>query len=454
MSPRAQRPSFARTLAVAALVVAVAAVVLIIASSSSTYVLHARFSDAGQLVSGDLVTVGGHDVGSVGPITLTGNGLADVQLDIKNSAIIPLRRDTTATIGQLSLTGVANRFVALSPGMGGGAIASGGVLPETQTRGIVDLDTLLDSFTPSVRASVDRLLSSGAYLFAPPTAAQLNSAAPYLNPAASQSAQLGNQVVADRAQLSQLVSSTAQVAAALAARSGDLGGAVTNTAATLREIASERAALEDILARAPATLAQGTRVLAHARGTLLALDPALTHLAPVAQGLARLLPGLLRAETEAVPTLKAMRALVPGAERALEEFPIVEKVATPAVQSLTRALTLLNPDLSLLRPYMPDVVAGFFNGVGGATAGSYDANGHYLHSIVAVQPGGTSATGLLNLLTQHAGALGPYSGERTHLLSPCPGGGNPPAADASNPWTNPDVAPGVTQPCDPAQDQK
>jgi phospholipid/cholesterol/gamma-HCH transport system substrate-binding protein len=448
-----QRSQIGRGVALGALAVGVIAIAVILFSSSSTYVLHAQFTDAGQLVGGDLVTVGGHHVGSVGKITLTNNGLADVELDIGDSSITPIRTGTLATVGQLSLTGVANRFVGLTLSPAGATIPSGGTLPPTQTRGIVDLDVLLDALTPQVRRTLQQILRTGAYFVHSPTAKQLNQGSVYLDPALSQTAALAGEIVADRFALSRFVASTAQLTSGLAAHSSDLTGAVTNTAAALRQVASQRAALADLLTRTPGVLQQTRGVLADTNYTLGQLNPTLVDLQPVAPKIATLLRVLLPAARDAVPTISAIQSLIPSAEQALSSLPPVEKVATPSVNSLTRSLAGITPILAGLRPYAPDLVAGFFNGVGGSTGASYDANGQYLKTTLLVQPGGESLTGLLNLLGSTTSSLGPFNGVRTRLLAPCPGGGTPPSADGSAPWNAPDVSASLHL-CNSAHDQR
>jgi len=446
--------SVARVTSLLALGLAAVVVVVLLLTGGSSYVLHVQFSDAGQLVRGDLVTVAGHQVGSVGQIKLSDNGLADVQLNISDRSITPVHADSIARIGQLSLTGVANRFVGLELSGSGKAIDSGGTLPFTQSRGIVDFDAFLDALTPRVRASINKIFKTGAYFVHQPTAAQLNRASIYFNPALSQLTQLSAEIVADRFSLDRLIASTSQVAGALAAHNSDLGGAVTNTAAVLREVASQRSALQDTLVRAPAVLHQSTAVLADVNYTLQFLNPALRALQPVAPKLATLLQKVVPVAQNTVPTIAGIQALVAPAESALRSIPPVEKQATPAVRSLTTALTELTPILAGLRPYTPDVVAGFFNGVGGASGGAYDANGHYLRSELTVQGGGASLAGMLSIIGPLTGSLGPLNGGRNRLLAPCPGGGGPPATDGSNPWNNPDLLPGTGNLCNPADNQR
>lgn len=452
------REQLTRFVALGALALAVVAVIVILLTSGTTYAVNAEFTDAGQLVTGDLVTVAGHKVGDVSSISLTPNGLADVKLDISDASLRPLRTTTIATIGQLSLTGITNRFVSLSPGVGGRAIPNGGTLPTTQTHGIVDLDVLLDALTPKVRSSLAALFKTGAYFVGKPTTANLNAFADYLNPALSQLTGLGAEIVSDKYALDRLVASSGELMTALSAHDGALAGTITNTSTVLREIASERSALADTLDRAPAVLDQSSTVLGNLDGTLRTLDPTLRALQPVAPRVAALLRAIVPFTTNMQPTITGIRGLLAPAQAALARFPAIETAAAPAISALTSGLKSITPILSGLRPYIPDFVAGFFNGVGGSTAGEYDANGQFIHTRLVISP--SSQDSLEGLLGTLPGLLGVTIDKAVDLyptpapkVKPCPGGGSVPSFDGSAPWTDPDSDTSVGALCTPADDQ-
>jgi phospholipid/cholesterol/gamma-HCH transport system substrate-binding protein len=448
-----ERERLARSAVTAALVLVVLVVAVILFAGGGGHTLYAEFTDAGQLVNGDLVTVAGHQVGSVGSISLTPDGLAKVKMSIDDS-IWPIHEGTRAEIRQLSLTGVANRFIGLSLVDTGPTIGEGGTIGVQDTKGIVDLDVFLDTLTPQVRRSLSQIIKTGAYTFSGPTPKQTNQGLRYFNPALSQTTELGRQVVADRYALERLLSSTADVATALNNRSSDLTGAVTSTAAWLREVASQRAALQDQLVRAPGVLGQARAVLADTSYALGVLNPMLRDLQPVAPKLAGFLAHVSPAVHGLVPTIRGVQALVAPAESALTGFRTTERKATPAVNGLPAALVPVTPILAGLRPYVPDQVQGFFTGVGGNTGGYYDANGHYARIAPIIAPGGSSLAGLLGLLGNPLAVLPNLSGGYKGKIAPCPGGGGPPSADGSMPWTSPDTLPATGTLCNPADDQQ
>jgi phospholipid/cholesterol/gamma-HCH transport system substrate-binding protein len=428
----------------AALLIAVAAVVLVLAGGGRSYTVNAEFTDAGQIVSGDLIEIGGLQVGRVSDVKLTPNGLADLVLNITDPSLIPLHRGTVATVALVGLAGEANRIITLAPGpRGNPMIPDGGVLAETSTRGAVDLDELLDTLTPRTRHDLQHLIAQGARVVSPPAADQFNQALRFLDPAFSQTAQLGGELVADRAGLQQLLHSTAALAGALAPRAGDITGTVSNTAATLTQVASRSAALSDALQRAPAVFGQLRGVLTDADFALGAIEPALRDLRPVAAPTASLLRALSPVASNALPAITAIRALLPQAQASLRAIVPVAREAVPALKSVATGIGPLLPAIEGLRPYMPDLIGGFFQGVTGNSGGGYDANGHYLRASPVVGQGG----GLTSLLP----SLGtvPVLSPRTGLNARCPGGASAPAFDLSNPW----IPPGLSSICNPKDDE-
>ena len=120
----------------------------------------------------------------------------------------------------------------------------------------------------------------------------------------------------------------------------------------------------------------------------------------------------------------------------------VAREAVPALVSITNGIGPLLPVVAGLRPFMPDLIGGFFDGVAANPGGNYDANGHYLRSSPTTGQGG----GLTALLPPLTGL--PVLSPRTGLTARCPGGATPPAPDGSNPF----IPPGQPGLCNPKED--
>src|SRR3954469_24235285 len=143
-----------RVAAVVAVVVAVVVVaILLFAGGGGGYSVKAQFLNAGQLVKGNLVQVGGVKAGTVNDIAVTPDGQALITMKIDDD-YAPLKVGTRATIRQASQSGIANRYVDLTlPAQP----PNGAKLPEIQegktigvqnTTTAVELDQLFDTLDP------------------------------------------------------------------------------------------------------------------------------------------------------------------------------------------------------------------------------------------------------------------------------------------------------------------
>ncbi|MBO0767183.1 MAG: MCE family protein [Solirubrobacterales bacterium] len=451
---RVSRADITKWVAIAAAVVAVVVIVLVLFTGGSGYTVNAQFTDAGQLVSGDKVVVAGRQVGSVQGMSITNNGLADVKMSISDKTINPLKSTSTATIGQLSLTGVTNRFVSISPGVDGTNVPDNGTLPVSQTKGIVDLDTVLDTLTPQVRQSLIKFLHTGAYFVNGKTPKDFSTFVQYLNPAMSQLSNLGAEVVSDKYALDRLLGSGAKLTSSLASNTPAFESAVSNTSNVLSQLSNARGALADSFNRAPSVFAQGDQVLGHVDTTLRNIQPTLTALQPVAPKLASFLRAVGPFASNLRPTVGDLQALLPEANSALTKFPAVGAKATPAMKSLASMLRQIEPITTGVRPYTPDLVEAFFNGVVGNTGASYDANGHYLHARLSLPPSTPTLKNVVSLLGPAAKDVQTSGVINYGQVRPCPGGGAGSSPDGSAPWTNPGgVAKSLGTLCSPSDDQ-
>lgn len=438
MTRRAPRIAAAATLAAAL----IAVLVVVTGVTSDPYVVKAEFADAGQLVTGNVVEVGGRRVGEVTSLDVADNGLALVEMTLKDDSVRPLHQGTRAAIRSIGLSGVANRFVDLSPGPASAPrMADGSTIPMTRTRGIVDLDSLMNALDEKVRADIRSIVTDAATALTPTSAKQVNAGLEMLNPAVSRLTALGREITRDEQALRSVLEHTASVGTALSNRRDALGSGIRDAAGTLQAVASARDDLTASLDRAPGVLRDGTRTLARVReGTLPKVDPFLKAARPAIAPLGDVLDEIEPTLDDALPVMQKIREVIPQSKAALEPIPELEKAASPALASGSKALKDALPMVSGLRPYTPDLVAGLFLGFGGSGGGYYDANGHYAR--VQLMAGYGALPGLLP--KPPADTLGGY---RTGKNARCPGGASQPAQDGSNPWPA-----GAAGACNPGHD--
>jgi phospholipid/cholesterol/gamma-HCH transport system substrate-binding protein len=432
----------ARIGGLAFVVVAIVVAAVVLLSSSGDYHVNVRLINASQLVPGNLVEVAGREIGTVDDIKLVSGNQAELRLTIDDGDFHPLHEGTTAVIRASSLSGVANRYVAITPGPNNReAIPDDGMIGVESTQSTVDLDEVLNSLDAQTRTALQEVVHGSARSYSGEEQAA-NRGLQALNPAVAQAAATARELDADQAAFERFIVESAAVVSAVGSRSTDLEQGIANASTLAASVANEHASLDTILRGAPPVLRRANTTLVNLRATLNDVRPALHELRPVAPRLDATMKVLDPLARNARPAIGDLRRLVPDVESALRNLPKVEQSATPAFASATKALDDAMPVLQGVRPYVPDVVAGLFNGFGGVTGGYYDANGNYAR--IAFEGGALSVSNGGSLLPVPANGDGTISSYHSDRDKRCPGAASEPAPDNSNPY-KPD---GVN--CDPA----
>jgi phospholipid/cholesterol/gamma-HCH transport system substrate-binding protein len=436
-----------RAFALGALVVAGVLVAVLLLGGEKMTPYKVRFQNAGQLVNGDDVQVGGRRIGAIKDIRLTSDNGAEIDIEVEE-AFAPLREGTRAVIRATSLSGIANRYIALTPAPNNAPeLEDGATLQASDTTTIVDLDQLFNTLDPQARRSLQRVIRGSADQFEGKGDAA-NEAAKYFNPALSTTRELLNEINRDSRTLERFIVDGARAMTALAERRDTLTELVSNSNEAAQGIADENTAFSETLARLPGTLRRANSTFVNLRATLGDLDVLVAESKPATRDLAPFLRELRPLVARAEPTIRDLRLAIrrPGADNDLVELtrkmPQLQQAASPSLANTTRALRRSIPVLDFIRPYAPDLV-GWFRDFGQGSA-NYDANGHFAR----IQP-------MFNLFqfTENpaGGLLTPQSpddrldGLQTGFYRRCPGGASQPAADGSAPYQDNGLD------CDPRQ---
>ena len=410
---------------------------LLMLSGSDKYTVKATFQTAGQLVNGNEVQVGGKPVGKVTSIELTDNGQAEVEMEVDDE-FDPLHEGTRATVRVPSLSGIAGRYVSISPGPNDASeIEDGGQIDADDTTTPVDLDQLFNTLDPKTRKGLQQIVQGGATQY-DGKAQEANEAAKYFNPALSTSSRLVNELIRDDKRFESFIVDTATVVGAIAERRDDLANLVSNANATARAIGDENAALARALGLLPPTLRKANTTFVNLRAALGDLDVLVAESKPATKDLAPFFRALRPLVKDAEPTIRDLRFLIkksgPGNDLIdlTKKQPLLAERASVAFPRSIKALQKSQPVIEYIRPYTPDF-AGWITKFGQG-ASNYDAHGHFARIQPMFNPFSITSTPLLgDVLTPVQDATRLQGLETTQSFR-CPGGSTQPPPDGSAPW--------------------
>jgi phospholipid/cholesterol/gamma-HCH transport system substrate-binding protein len=427
-----------RVLTVVTIALAVVVVgFLLLRGGGSSYEVTIALPNANQLVIGNQVKIGGVAVGKIKTIKLADNGEALIKFSVDPGDLTPLHVGTVARIRSTGLSGIASRYIALSPGPSNAPkIADGGTLPSRDVYTEVDLDEVLNTLDPQTQKDLKDAIDSSAAIFKGDAAKDLNEGLTKLNPALSQSGLTESEIIRDQPTFERFLLESADVVSAVAQRDPEIPSLISGAHASLDAVAQKTADLDSALRQLPPTLRQANTTLVDVRSAIGDVRPTVRLAQPVAKPLSNFLTELQPTAAQARPVLAKLRATIdsPGGNDLLGVLnglgPLSDK-GVPALDSATKVTNDTLPIGAELRPYTPDLVGGLFDGFGGNTAGYYDANGHYAR--ISFQSSIYSGSGLASFLPVPGRSDG-LLGFAKNLNRRCPGAATQPLADGSNPW--------------------
>jgi phospholipid/cholesterol/gamma-HCH transport system substrate-binding protein len=416
-----------------AAVVVIVLVLLLGGGGGSTYKL--EFADAGQLVRGDQVQVGGVPVGSVTGLELTKNFTAVVTIHVDSA--LKVHEGTKAEVRVPSLSSVANRYIALSLGPNNAReLRSGSKLPASATKEVTDLDQLFNTFNPQTRKGLSEFVQGMAEQYAGQGRA-LAGTTEYFPPSLAATNHFFAELVRDQPVFTSFLVESAKALTTIAARNESLRGLIEHANTTFAAIGSQQSNLARGLRQLPVTLRQGNRTFAETPATFSALKELVDTSRPTNASLTTLFTKLRPVLTTATPVVGNFSVAFnrPGPNNDLTDFAralpaLAQTLATASPAGVT-SLRESVPITNFWGPYSPDLI-GVLRTFG-QSASYYDANGHYAR-VSPVFP--DFKLGSNNNLTPAASVSQAIEGLKSGQLRRCPGAATQPAPDGSSPFTD------------------
>jgi phospholipid/cholesterol/gamma-HCH transport system substrate-binding protein len=350
-----RRAWISRAAAGGALLVGFVLVLVILFGGTSGRTYNLTFENGGQLVSGNQVLVAGQPIGTVNSITLTDNDNANVSISVDE----PLHEGTTAVIRATSLSGIANRYVSITPGPNNEpSLPDGATLATDNTTSIVDLDQLFNTFRPATRKALQNVIKGSAQLYAGHTQGARRSYK-YFEPGLSSTRQVLDELTRDQRTFSQFFITGSKALGAIADRRDQLSALTQNANQALGAIANQNEALDRTLVALPPALRQANTTFVNLRATLDDLDPLVNSAKPATKHLTPFLKNLRQVSERGVPVIHNLSLAInrPGNNNDLTESlqaqPRATRAADRAVPHAIEGLNASQPTITFARQTRP-----------------------------------------------------------------------------------------------------
>ncbi len=434
-APRGPRLRVARGLAFGALGIVVVVVLYLVFAGGGGTDYHVELQEAGQLVKGDQVQVGGVPVGSVTNIDLTRDFKALITIHV-NSSLTPLHEGTVSEIRVPSLTGVANRYIALTPGPNNRpALPNGATLRGTVAKPVTDLDQLFNTLNPKTLKGLQQVLVGSAEQYAG-AGHDLGLSTEYFGPSLAATDHFFAELVRDQSTFTRFLVESSRALTTIAAHKEALSGLVEHADQTFQAVGAHQSSLTQALRELPPTLKEGNETFTKLPPALQALTQLVNVSKPTTKTLPVFFEQLRGLVTTANPVLDDFSEAIakPGPNNDLTDFvkelPLLATTLTSAEPHGVQALRESVPITAFFGPYSPELI-GTLRSFGQTTA-YYDANGHYAR----LSPVAPSFTLGSNDNLTPSSAQQALQGLKTGQLRRCPGAATQPSADGSAPFTD------------------
>ena len=330
------------------------------------YRFDVSFSEGTQLAKEADVRISGVSVGKVKDIVPNGKtGRSDATIEMK-AEYAPIPKDSKAILRQKTLLG--ETYVELSPGhRAAGTIPENGQLANSRVSPTVELDEIFRAFDNKTRVSFQQWMQ-GLASAVDGRGQDINDALGNLAPFARDTNELLTILNSQDATVRRLVRNTGDVFTALSERDGELKGLIQNSNKVFATTAERNADLKATFVALPTFNQEAQKTVKRLSAFSQNANPLVTQLRPAARELS--------------PTLTDLSALAPDAKalfRDLDKLTAASVKGLPATQSFLDQLHPLlpafdpvlrqvNPLLSYIGAYKPELTAFFANTVGATEA--------------------------------------------------------------------------------------